>query len=86
MMKYMIRIGNHTQLCTISALQVSDYLASEMGIQYSRMYLSSLENLLASGLIPVSHNEVRSLKGSKYLQDVLLKEDLLFEIWKNSDR
>jgi hypothetical protein len=58
-----------------------------MGIQYNRKYLSSLEeNVLASGLIPVSRNEVRSWKGSTYWQNALWKEDFLVDIWKNSDR
>jgi hypothetical protein len=57
-----------------------------MGIQYSRKYLSSLEeNSLASGLIPVSRNEVCSWKRSTYWQHALWKEDILVDIWKTSD-
>jgi hypothetical protein len=61
MTQYMLRIASHTQLSTITALQIIQYIASEMCIQYSSKQLCSLEeNLLTSGGIPVSRNEVRS--------------------------
>jgi hypothetical protein len=39
----MKRIANHSQLCTVSAEPISQYLGSEMGIQDSSKYLCSLE-------------------------------------------
>jgi hypothetical protein len=33
MVEYTIRISSHSQLCTLSAQQVSQYGASEMGIR-----------------------------------------------------
>jgi hypothetical protein len=36
MTEYVTQIASHSQLCTVSALQISQYTASEMYIQYSR--------------------------------------------------
>jgi hypothetical protein len=57
MKECMKRIANHSQLCTLSIKQVSQYLASEMGIRDSSQYLCNLEeNLVATGLISVLRN------------------------------
>jgi hypothetical protein len=57
MKECMKRIANHSQLCTISASQISQFLSSEMGIRDTSQYLCNLEeNLLTTGLISLLRN------------------------------
>ena len=61
-MECMTLIANNSQMCTISAPRISQYLASEMGISDASKYFCSLEeNVVSSGIISFLHN------GSPYL-------------------
>jgi hypothetical protein len=56
------RIANNSQMCTIGAPRISQYLASEMGIPDASKFFCTLEeNVVSSGVISLLHN------GSPYL-------------------
>ena len=82
MKECMKRIANHSQLCTISASQISQYLASEMGIRDSGKYLCSLEeNLVTTGCIFVLSRGSPFLNRLNVLTRRSLEGGLLDRYW-----
>jgi hypothetical protein len=82
MKECMKRIANQSQLCTISGSQVSQYLASEMGIRDSSQYLCSLEeNLVTSGLTSLLRNGSPFLNRLNALTRRSLEGGLLERYW-----
>jgi hypothetical protein len=78
----MKRIANHSQLCTLSSPQVSQYLASEMGIRDSNQYLCSLEeNLLTVGLTSLLRNGSPFLNRLNVLTRRSMEGGLLDRYW-----
>ena len=78
----MKRIANHSQLCTLSASQVSQFLASEMGIGDSSQYLCSLdENVVTTGLISLFRNGSPFLNRLNTLTRRSLEGGLLDQYW-----
>jgi len=78
----MKRIANNDQMCTISAPQISQYIASEMGIRYASKYLCTLEeNLFTTGLTFVLNNGSPFLNRLNVLTRRPLEGGLLDRYW-----
>jgi hypothetical protein len=76
------RIANDAQLCTISDPKVSQYLATEIGIQDASKYLCSLEeNLFTVGLISLLSNGNPFLNRLSVLTRRSLEGGLLDQYW-----
>ena len=82
MMECMIRIANNDELCTISFPRISQYIASEIGIQEAKKSLCTLdENLFTAGLIFVFNKGSPFLNGFNVLTRRSLEGGLLDRYW-----
>jgi hypothetical protein len=76
------RIANNDQLCTISAPEISQYIASEMGIRDSSKFLCTLEeNLFTTGFIFLLNNGSPFLNRLNVLTRRSLEGGLLDRYW-----
>ena len=77
-----IRIANNDQLCIISVPQISQYIASEMGIPDSSKFLCTLEeNVFTTGVIFVLNNGSPFLNRLNVLTRRSLEGGLLDRYW-----